>query len=72
MGVTLYSCITPIAQMSRKRYYFRAKTSACCLVSINVATGVSLVMIRLLPFQDQITSNFYATGSYKLNASILR
>ena len=36
MGVTLYSCITPIAQMSRKRYYLRAKASGCCLLfSIN-------------------------------------
>ena len=26
MGVTLYSCITPIAQMSLKRYYLRAKS----------------------------------------------
>ena len=39
----------------------------CCLVSINVATGVSLVNIRLLSFQHQVTSNFYATGSYELN-----
>jgi len=39
----------------------------CCLLSINVGTGVNLVNIRLLPFQHQITLNFYATGSYKLN-----
>jgi len=26
MGMTHYSCIKPIAQMSRKRYYLRAKT----------------------------------------------
>jgi len=26
MGMTLYSCITPIAQMSRKHYYSRAKS----------------------------------------------
>jgi len=25
LGMTLYSCITPIAQMSRKHYYLRAK-----------------------------------------------
>jgi len=25
MGMTLYSCITPIAQMSRKRCYLRVK-----------------------------------------------
>jgi len=25
MGMTLYSCITPITQMSRKRYYLRAE-----------------------------------------------
>jgi len=29
MGITLYSCITAIAQMSRKRYYWRAKASGC-------------------------------------------
>jgi len=61
----------PIAQMSRKRYYLRAKASAdCCLVSISVATGVSLVNIRLLPSSTSDTSNFYVTVSYKLNASI--
>jgi len=32
MGMTHYSCITPIAQMSRKRYYLRAKTSGCRLL----------------------------------------
>jgi len=36
MGVTLYSCITSIAQMPRKRYYLRAKSSGCWqLFSIN-------------------------------------
>jgi len=36
MGMTHYSCITPIAQMSRKFYYLRAKTSGCWLLfSIN-------------------------------------
>jgi len=36
MGTTLYSCITPIAQMSRKRYCLRAKATGCCLLfSIN-------------------------------------
>jgi len=29
MDMTVYSCITPIAQMSRKRYYLRAKASGC-------------------------------------------
>jgi len=29
MGMTLYSCITPIEQMSRKRCYLRAKASGC-------------------------------------------
>jgi len=52
MVMTLYSCITPIAQMSRKRYYLRADlklvVSDCCLESINVSTGVSVVNIRLL------------------------
>jgi len=69
MGMTLYSCIAPIAQMSRQRCYLRVKlvVADCCLLSISVATGVSLVNIRLLPFHHQITSNFYATGSYKLN-----
>ena len=34
--MALYSCITPLAQMSRKRYYLRAKASGCrLLVSIN-------------------------------------
>jgi len=32
MGLTLYSYITPIAQMSRKRYYFRADASGCWLL----------------------------------------
>jgi len=51
MRMTLYSCITPIAQVSRKHYYLRAKANGCCcLVSNNVATGVSLVNIRLLSF----------------------
>jgi len=29
MGMTLYSRITPIAQMSRKRCYLRVKASGC-------------------------------------------
>jgi len=29
MGMTLYSCITPTAQMARKRYYLGAKGSGC-------------------------------------------
>jgi len=71
MGMTLYSCITPIAQMSRKYYYLRAKVSGCCcLVSIDIVTRVSLVNIRLMPFQHQITPNFYAMVSQKINASI--
>ena len=53
MGMTLYSCIAPIAEMSRKHYYLRAKVSGyCCLVSINVAAGISLVNIILLPFSE--------------------
>jgi len=32
MGMTLYSCITPIAQMSRKRYHLRAKAGGCWLL----------------------------------------
>jgi len=36
MGRTLYSCITTIAQMSRKRCYLRAIASGCWLLfSIN-------------------------------------
>jgi len=36
MGMTVYSCITPIAQMSRKRCYLRVKASGCWLLfSIN-------------------------------------
>ena len=42
----------------------------CCLVSINVATGVSLVDIRLLPSSTSDKSNFYATVSHKLNGSV--
>jgi len=41
----------------------------CCLVSINVATGVSLVNIRLLPFStsDNITFLRYSFNiSYML------
>jgi len=62
MGMTLYSCITPIAQMSRKRYYLRAKASVvdadCCSVSINVATGVSRDDIRLLAFSTSDNIKF--------------
>jgi len=73
MDMTLYSCITPIAQCHEN-------ATSCallvvpdyCLVSVNVITRVSLVNIRLLPFQHQITSNFYATASYKLNAFIFK
>jgi len=32
MGMTIYLCFTPIAQMSRKRYYLRAKASDCWLL----------------------------------------
>ena len=49
----------------------------CCLVSIDVATGVSLVDVALANLtseccllQHKITSNFYATVSHKLNASV--
>jgi len=43
----------------------------CCLVSINVATGVSLVNITdWCLSQHQTTTNFYVTVSYKLNASV--
>ena len=61
MGMTLYSRITPIAQMSRKRYYsicvLKLMVADCCLVSVSVATGVSLINIRLLPYSrsDNIT-----------------
>jgi len=42
----------------------------CCLVSISVAMeSVSLTPDCCL-FQHQITSNVYATISYRLNASI--
>jgi len=52
-------------------YCLRAKASGCCcLVSINVATGVSLDNIRLLPFPASDNTNFYATVSHKLNASV--
>jgi len=61
MGTTRYSCITP-AQISRKRYYLRAKVSGCWLLfSINQCCyWVSLVNIRLLSLST----------SDKLNASI--
>jgi len=63
MGMTLYSCITPIAQMSRKHYYLRAEVSGCYgLVSINVVTGVSLVNIRLLPFSATDNIKFLRYG----------
>jgi len=29
MGMTLYSCITPMAQTLRKRCYLRAKAGGC-------------------------------------------
>jgi len=72
MGMTLYMHITPIAQMSRKRCYLRAKVVAdCCLVSVNVATGVILFNIRLLPYSrsDNITLFCYNFIQPKLNAS---
>ena len=56
MGMTLYSCITPIAQMSRKHYYLRAKASGY------VATRVSLVNIRLLPFSASDNIKFLRYG----------
>jgi len=51
MGMTLYPCITRISQMSRKRYYLRAKASGCRLLfSINRCCHWGrLVNIRLLP-----------------------
>jgi len=61
MDITLYSCITPIAQMSRKRYIIcvlKLGIGHCCLVSISVATGVSLVNIRLLPFSTSDNVKF--------------
>jgi len=70
MGMTLYSCITAIAQMSRKRYYLRANAivvADCCLVWTNVGSGVSLVNIRLLPFSTWHNIKFLR---YKLSASI--
>jgi len=72
MGMTLYSCITPIPQIPRKRYYLRAKASGCWLLfSINQCchwgqSGTSDCCL----LQHQTTSNFFATVSYKLNASI--
>ena len=42
----------------------------CCLVSINVATGVSLVDIRLLPSSTSDNITFYVTVSHKVNASV--
>ena len=59
MGMTLLSCITPIAQNDKCHEniavcVLKLVLADCCLVSINVATGVSLVNIRLLP-QHQIT-----------------
>jgi len=58
--MTLYSCITPIAQMSRIRYFCMLKlvVAVCCLLSVNVATGVSLVNIRLLPFSTSDNIKF--------------
>jgi len=36
MRMTLYSCITPIEQISRKLYYLRANASGCWLLfSVN-------------------------------------
>jgi len=61
MGMTLYSCITPIAQMSQKDVticVLKLVVADCCLVSINSATGVSLVNIRLLPSSTTDEINF--------------
>jgi len=46
----------------------------CCLVSISVATGVSLVNIRLLPFStsDDIKFCIFTIVSYKLNQVFLK
>jgi len=72
MGMTLCSCITPIGQISRKRYHLRAKASGCWLLfSINQCchwgqSGTSDCCL----LQHQTTSNFFATVSFKLHASI--
>jgi len=42
----------------------------CCLVSIDSATGISLVNIRLLPFSTSDNIKFLRCSSYHLNASI--
>jgi len=42
----------------------------CCLVSINVATGLSLVNTRLLHFSTSDNIKFYATVPYQVNVSI--
>jgi len=42
----------------------------CCLVPTNVATGFSLVNIRLLPLSTSDNIKLLSTVSYKLTASI--
>ena len=76
MSMTLYSCITPIVQMSRKRYYLSADlklvVSDCCLYQSMFALELVLLISDCCFLQHQITSHFYATVSYKLNACITK
>jgi len=52
MGINPYSCITPKYKCHENVTIcvLMLVVADCCLVSTNVATGVSLVNIRLLPF----------------------
>jgi len=71
MGMTLYSCITPIAQMSRKHWYLLDKANDL-LTAVYCQSRLPLGSVSLTSncclFQHHMTTNFYATVSYKLNA----
>jgi len=60
MDMTLYSCITPMHKCHENVTFCVLKlvVADCCLVSINVATGVSHVNIRLLPSSTSDTVQF--------------
>ena len=60
MGMTLCSCLTPIHKCHENVTICVLKlvVANCCLVSISVATGVSLVNITLLLFSTSDNFKF--------------
>jgi len=60
MGINPYSCITPKHKCHENFTIcvLQLVVADCCLVSINVAIGVRLVSIRLLPFSTSDNIQF--------------